>query len=363
MEKLHTYDFCGGDGYDAVVVGSGYGGSVAACRLSMAGFKVCLFEKGRKWEAKDFPSDSFKILSTLRLENKNMGINIGPKDALFQVHIQDDSLAATACGLGGGSLVNAGIILPTTVRARRDPRWPEPWEKYEALVSEMLNVQSVPTVFQNSNIMQQVVDNEYDKSIHEQIKLSINFDVEDSRKFQQPAGCIKRTESEVHYVVRNDDNIYRDKGGFEARSKRRWLVFLNEFDYVASDIVILSAWYSKNTFPVAFERIVNVREAWLGIELQWEQCGLLGWKLSPFKHVWTKRNTVLWSTVSRETRTVHFFIVGVHHSERCDSRCIFKGITTYKWQSSNCFLHVVIDVLKRAVGLKRDQDMWTAHFR
>lgn len=88
MKKHHANDFFDigeGDGYDAVVVGSGYGGSVAACRMSMAGFKVCLLEKGHKWEAKDFPTDSFKILSAVRLENKNLGINIGPKDALFQV--------------------------------------------------------------------------------------------------------------------------------------------------------------------------------------------------------------------------------------------------------------------------------------
>lgn len=88
MEQQHPSDFLdieGGDGYDVVVVGSGYGGSVAACRMSMAGFKVCLLEKGHKWEAKDFPTDSFKIWSAVRLENKNLGHNIGPKDALFQV--------------------------------------------------------------------------------------------------------------------------------------------------------------------------------------------------------------------------------------------------------------------------------------
>lgn len=54
------------------------------------------------------------------------------------------------------------------------------------------------------------------------------------------AGCTIRTECEVQYVVRNDDDVCREGGGFTARSKRRWLVFLNEFDYVASDIVILS---------------------------------------------------------------------------------------------------------------------------
>ena len=72
-------------GYDAVVVGSGYGGSVAACRMSMAGIKVCLIEKGRRWQAQDFPTDALKIMSAVRMENRNLGVSFGPKDALFQV--------------------------------------------------------------------------------------------------------------------------------------------------------------------------------------------------------------------------------------------------------------------------------------
>ena len=73
------------DGYDAVVVGSGYGGSVAACRMSIAGIKVCLIEKGRRWEAQDFPTYSFKMMSNVRMEHQNLGVRFGPKDALFQV--------------------------------------------------------------------------------------------------------------------------------------------------------------------------------------------------------------------------------------------------------------------------------------
>lgn len=73
------------DGYDAVVVGSGYGGSIAACRMSSAGIKVCLIEKGQRWEAQDFPTDSFKIMSTVRMENRDLGIRFGPKGALFLV--------------------------------------------------------------------------------------------------------------------------------------------------------------------------------------------------------------------------------------------------------------------------------------
>lgn len=79
------------------------------------------------------------------------------------------------------------------IRARRDPRWPEPWEKdwdkYEAFASEMLKVQNVPTEFQNSKIMQEVIDKEYEGNI-KPLKLSINFDVEDSRKIQEPGNCL-----------------------------------------------------------------------------------------------------------------------------------------------------------------------------
>lgn len=89
VEKQAAVEESFGDGqedsYDAVVVGSGYGGSVAACRLSMAGVRVCLIEKGRKWESQDFPTDVSKILSAFRMENQNLGLSFGPKDALFQV--------------------------------------------------------------------------------------------------------------------------------------------------------------------------------------------------------------------------------------------------------------------------------------
>lgn len=88
MEKGRDIEeFCGGDGneYDAVVVGSGYGGSIAAYRMSVAGIKVCLVEKGRRWDASDFPTTSVQMMSAVRVEAGNWGISFGPKNALFQV--------------------------------------------------------------------------------------------------------------------------------------------------------------------------------------------------------------------------------------------------------------------------------------
>jgi len=43
--------------YDAIVVGSGYGGAILAARLAERGKRVCLLERGREWAPGDFPTD------------------------------------------------------------------------------------------------------------------------------------------------------------------------------------------------------------------------------------------------------------------------------------------------------------------
>nr|XP_034898776.1 cholesterol oxidase-like [Populus alba] len=168
-----------GDDYDAIVVGSGYGGSVAACRMSTAGIKVCLLEKGRRWKAEDFPTDIWKIMSAVRYQNQNLGIRFGPEDALFQ----NDSLAAVACGLGGGSLINAGVMLPTPIRARRNLKWPKEWERdwdvCESSAAAMLRIQSSSVKFPIAKVMGEIAEAEFEANIESSVKLSVNFDVEE----------------------------------------------------------------------------------------------------------------------------------------------------------------------------------------
>jgi choline dehydrogenase-like flavoprotein len=43
------------DAYGAVVVGSGYGGAVSACRLSQAGVDIAVLERGRRFSTGTFP--------------------------------------------------------------------------------------------------------------------------------------------------------------------------------------------------------------------------------------------------------------------------------------------------------------------
>ena len=41
--------------FDAIVIGSGFGGAITACRLAEKGMKVLILERGRRWAAKDYP--------------------------------------------------------------------------------------------------------------------------------------------------------------------------------------------------------------------------------------------------------------------------------------------------------------------
>lgn len=48
--------------FDPVVIGSGFGGAVAACRLAEAGYKTVLIERGRWWSRSDYPGMTQKDL-------------------------------------------------------------------------------------------------------------------------------------------------------------------------------------------------------------------------------------------------------------------------------------------------------------
>jgi choline dehydrogenase-like flavoprotein len=106
--------------FDVVVIGSGFGGAVATCRLTQAGFRVLLLERGRRYEEGDFPplptSDS--MLPDLR--RWAWGSNQG----LWDIEDLQEIVSVQAAGYGGGSLIYANVHLrpPASVF---DSHWPE----------------------------------------------------------------------------------------------------------------------------------------------------------------------------------------------------------------------------------------------
>jgi cholesterol oxidase len=105
--------------YDVVVVGSGFGGGIAACRLAEAGKSVCVLERGKRFTGKDF-LEIEDLDDTPRLLWHHT-FNPG---GLYDIRMMRHVTVVTAAGVGGGSLVYASVQLraPADLFERG---WPE----------------------------------------------------------------------------------------------------------------------------------------------------------------------------------------------------------------------------------------------
>jgi cholesterol oxidase len=109
--------------YDAVVVGSGYGGGVAASRLARAGRRVAVLERGREFVTGEFPRRFPELRDELQVTGRRT--RLGRPTGLYDVRLGEDMHVLVGCGLGGGSLINAGVALRPDPRVFRDPVWPQ----------------------------------------------------------------------------------------------------------------------------------------------------------------------------------------------------------------------------------------------
>jgi cholesterol oxidase len=108
--------------YDVVVVGSGYGGGVAAARLARAGKRVAVLERGREFVTGEFPSRFPDLRHEMQLTGKRL--RTGSPAGLYDVRLGEDMHVLVGCGVGGGSLINAGVALRPDARVFRDAVWP-----------------------------------------------------------------------------------------------------------------------------------------------------------------------------------------------------------------------------------------------
>jgi cholesterol oxidase len=120
--------------YTVVVVGSGYGGSIAASRLSRAGQSVCLLERGRELLPGEYPDSEFEALREFQLDLP--AGRQGSSTGLYDFRVNPDINVFVGCGLGGTSLVNANVALQPEARVFDDPRWPR------ALREELADLQA-----------------------------------------------------------------------------------------------------------------------------------------------------------------------------------------------------------------------------
>ena len=102
--------------FDYIIVGSGFGGSVSAMRLTEKGYSVGVLEQGKRYRAEDFPKTNWAVWKWLWM----------PK--LFCYGIQrltllKEALVLAGAGVGGGSLVYANTLLVPPDEVFNDPQW------------------------------------------------------------------------------------------------------------------------------------------------------------------------------------------------------------------------------------------------
>ena len=89
--------------YDYVIIGSGFGGSVSALRLSEKGYKVLVIEKGRWFSASDFPKTNWQ------LKNWLWAPELGCR-GIFKMTFLRHITIVSGVGVGGGSLTYANTL-------------------------------------------------------------------------------------------------------------------------------------------------------------------------------------------------------------------------------------------------------------
>ena len=102
--------------YDHIVVGSGFGGSVSAMRLTEKGYDVLVLEMGKRWESKDFPKSNWNVRKFLWAPAiKAFGIQ--------KINFLNKIMILGGAGVGGGSLVYANTHMFPPDAFFNNPVW------------------------------------------------------------------------------------------------------------------------------------------------------------------------------------------------------------------------------------------------
>ena len=129
--------------YDVVVIGSGFGGSVAALRLTEKGYRVLVLEAGARFADKDFAKNSWNLKKFLYFPK--LGLR-----GIQRIDLLKNVMVMSGAGVGGGSLVYANTLYrPSETFFKTGPwvkvaDWQKLLEPYYRQAEQMLGVVTNP---------------------------------------------------------------------------------------------------------------------------------------------------------------------------------------------------------------------------
>ncbi len=147
------YDF----DYDVLVIGSGFGGSVTALRLTEKGYRVGVLEAGARFDESSYPATSWDVRKFL----------FAPAIGCYgiqRIDVLKDCLIMSGAGVGGGSLVYANTLYEPLDAFYTDPSWSSitDWRAelapYFDQAKRMLGVVTNPTMSPSDEVMRTVAD-------------------------------------------------------------------------------------------------------------------------------------------------------------------------------------------------------------
>ncbi|KAK1760449.1 cholesterol oxidase [Echria macrotheca] len=148
--------------YDVVVIGSGYGGGVAASRMARTGQSVCVLERGKERWPGEYPERTVDTLKELHVSGvlapgtvlKGKTVEEGDPTGMYHMIVGRGQNAIVANGLGGTSLINANVFMPADKRTLAMSAWPpeirnnvDELDAYYKKVEEVLEPEEYPDDF------------------------------------------------------------------------------------------------------------------------------------------------------------------------------------------------------------------------